>query len=297
MGTTGRIEPTDRGADCGFRLYNFDHFAFPLLLSVPHAGRDYPKSLYDNLRIAPAELLRLEDRYADRLISPAIAAGIPAIVAHRARAWIDLNRSEDELDAGMLADGKLLSNRSGSAKMRGGLGLIPRRLMHFGEIWKRPFDAEDVAFRIESYHRRYHETIESTLSQIVQRFGVAILIDLHSMPPLKPLTGPTPQIVVGDRFGQSAGSIYSGMLLERLKQVGIAAALNHPYSGDYVLRHHGRTRSNIHAIQIEIDRSLYLDSELREPGEGLAATAAIITELLTMLVDLTGGGSVPIAAE
>ena len=288
---------SDDRTNCGFQTYNLAAKDLPILLSVPHAGREYPANLTENLRIAATDLQRLEDRYADRLVASAIAAGIPAIVASRARAWIDLNRSEDELDPEMVKGGVSGRKVAGSAKMRGGLGLIPRRLMHCGEIWLRPFEQQEVEQRISDYHRPYHQSIEQTLRDIHRRFGIALLVDLHSMPPLAPVGGYRPQVVIGDRFGQSAASIYSEMLLQRLKQKGIAAALNHPYSGDYILRRHGQVRKNIHAIQIEVDRSLYLDSELREPGPGLGATSAVITDLLSLLAELASGGAHPMAAE
>lgn len=290
-------DTSDFGGNWGFQLFNLDSPGLPVLISVPHAGREYPAELLENVRIAPVELQRLEDRYADRLVAPAIAAGMPAIVAHRARAWIDLNRGEDELDPEMIKGGTGVRKTVGSAKMRGGLGLVPRRLMHSGDIWLRPFEAQDVEQRLSGFHRPYHQQVEKALLQMRDRFGIALLVDMHSMPPLLPVGGFQPRIVIGDRFGQSAASLYSEMLLQRLKQIGVAAALNHPYPGDYILRQHGNVRKNIHAIQIEVDRALYLDSELREPASGLDATSAIMTELLMLLAELVGGASMPMAAE
>lgn len=290
-------DTSDFGGICGFQLFNLESPSVPVLISVPHAGREYPTELLENLRIAPAELQRLEDRYADRLVTSAIAAGTPAIIARRARAWIDLNRGEDELDPEMIKGGTGVRKTVGSAKMRGGLGLVPRRLMHSGDIWQRPFDAQDIEHRLSNFHRPYHQLVEHALLQIQDRFGIALLVDIHSMPPLLPVGGFRPHIVIGDRFGQSAASLYSEMLLQRLKQIGVAAALNHPYPGDYILRRHGNVRKNIHAIQIEVDRALYLDSDLREPASGLEATSAIITELLMLLAELAGGAAMPMAAE
>lgn len=297
MTTENRLSREKAQDHCGFALCNFGAADFPLLLSVPHAGRDYPPALYENLRIAPHELQRLEDRYADRLVTPAIADGIPAIVASRARAWIDLNRSEDELDPAMASGAAGILKASASVKMRGGLGLVPRRLLHCGDIWKRPFEIADIRQRVTSYHAPYHGQIAEHLKRMRDHFGVALLVDIHSMPPLAGPPGQRPRIVIGDRFGASAASIYAEMLLERLRQMGIPAALNHPYPGDYILRRHGDVRRNIHAIQIEVDRSLYLDSELREPDGGLGATAALVSQLLWLLVDLLGGASLPMAAE
>lgn len=297
MHTVNSLDPENERDDRGFRLFNIETAEFPLLISVPHAGRDYPAAINGNLRIAPQDLLRLEDRYADRLVSSAIADGLPAIIANRARAWIDLNRSVDELDPAMVSGWQSMPKPSGSAKMRGGLGLVPRRLMHCGDIWKRPFSIEDIRDRIDSHHTPYHEQIGHSLERLRDRFGVAVLVDIHSMPPLMAAAAHRPRIVIGDRFGQSAGSIYSEVLLARLRQAGIAAALNHPYPGDYILRRHADVRRNIHAIQIEVDRTLYLDSDLREPTDGLAATASLVSELLWLLVELLGGTSLPMAAE
>jgi N-formylglutamate amidohydrolase len=281
----------------GFSCYNSNAPAFPLLLSVPHAGRDYPAELLNDLRIKPEELVRLEDRYADRLAQPAIAAGIPAIIAHRARAWIDLNRSEDELDPEMVTGLPSGYRPSNSAKMRGGLGLIPRRLSQLGDIWRRPLDFGAVNLRLTDFHRPYHAAIEQALREMRARFGTAILVDLHSMPPVSAMGIDVPHFVIGDRFGQSAKSVHSELLLSNLRDRGVPAALNHPYAGDHMLRRHSNVRQNVHAIQIEVDRTLYLESGLREPSQGLAKCAALVTELLFLLADHAAGLSLPLAAE
>jgi N-formylglutamate amidohydrolase len=281
----------------GFRELNAEHLAFPILLSLPHSGRDYPETLLDNLRVSPLDLMRLEDRYVDRLVTAAIASGMTAIIAHRARAWMDLNRAEDDLDPEMVSPKPVGFKSSNSLKMRGGLGLIPRRLAHVGELWKHPLTANDLEERLRLFHRPYHEAVEQSLLNIRDRFGTALLVDVHSMPPLTATSVPAPRIVIGDRFGQSAPSLYAEMLIERLKMLNVPAALNHPYPGDYILRRHGKAHKNVHAIQIEIDRSLYLDSDLREPGVGFETTAALVGELLFLLVELLGGQALPLAAE
>jgi N-formylglutamate amidohydrolase len=270
--------------DFGFTVHNGDQLSIPVLVSVPHAGRDYPAEIFDNLRIPRESLLRLEDRYADLLARAIIAAGIPTIIAHRARAWIDLNRDDTDFDADMIERYGVVSPARPSAKQRGGLGLIPRRLSGEGEIWKKPILLDNLTARIESYHNPYHNSIEAILSVMRLRFGGAILLDLHSMPPLAAQYGiEAPQFVVGDRFGRSASSRFSEMILARLRQENKACALNHPYSGDYILNRHGKPRHNIHAVQMEVDRSLYLDPQLCEPGNGLKDIAALIAELAVML--------------
>jgi N-formylglutamate amidohydrolase len=297
MHTESDPRRTDPNSVSGFTCYNIKAPAFPILLSVPHAGRDYPMELLDELRIKPEELVRLEDRYADRLAQPAIAAGIPAIIAHKARAWIDLNRSEDELDPEMVTGLPSGYRSSNSAKMRGGLGLIPRRLAQVGDIWRRPMEFVAVNSRLSGFHRPYHAVIEQTLREMRARFGIAVLVDLHSMPPVSAMGMDVPQFVIGDRFGQSAKTVHSELLLGSLRDRGVPVALNHPYAGDHMLRRHSNVRQNVHAIQIEVDRTLYLDSGLREPHQGLEKCAALVTELLFLLADHAAGLSLPLAAE
>lgn len=285
-----------------FSLYNAERPASPLMLSVPHAGRDYPGPLLDALRVPAGTLLRLEDRYADRLVQPAIAAGQAAIVAHRARAWADLNRAEADFDRTMFSGAGIPSATPG-AKTRGGLGLIPRRLHGVGELWRTSFDADDYRERIQGFHRPYHQAIRSTLASIHATYGTAILLDVHSMPPLGQSAGQqfspdtAPQFVVGDRFGRTAGSRYTDSTVTFLRDMGYRVALNAPYPGDYLLETHGRPAANIHALQLEIDRSLYLDAAWQEPTEQMDSIARLVLSLVQLLAALVQGQGYAEAAE
>lgn len=282
----------------GFATFGTEALSVPVLLSVPHAGRDYPDAVFSALRPPRPALLRLEDRYADLLSRNVAALGFPVIVAHRARAWIDLNRDESDLDVEMVRGADRAHYPVPGAKQRGGLGLIPRRLSGDGDLWKHPFDLNDVENRIMSFHRPYHAAVSHILEQMRQSFGVAILLDLHSMPPIRPSNIlPAPRFVVGDRFGKSAASQYAELLMERLRSRGHAVSLNHPYSGEHILKRHGRPAGNVHALQLEIDRSLYLDSALREPGPELGGTALLVLELVKALADEALGSTTLIAAE
>ena len=284
--------------DQGYILYNVDRLPMPVLVSVPHAGRDYPGSLFENLRLAPEILIRLEDRYADLLAREAINNQFTTIIAHRARAWIDLNRDENDIDTEMV-DGLDRANLPvPSAKQRGGLGLIPRRLSGAGDIWRGRFGAADVMQRISSFHQPYHATISDILHRIRDKYGAALLLDVHSMPPIHPKYGETaPRIVIGDQYGRSASSVYSEILREYAENSGVNAALNHPYSGEYILQRHGNVHHNIHAIQLEIDRSLYLDEILREPGNGLPVIANMIGNMAQILSEELLGKRTLLAAE
>ncbi len=276
----------------GFSVQNGDDPIVPVLISVPHAGRDYPQPIFDNLRIAPVDLLRLEDRYADLLARDVAKAGFPVIIAHKARTWIDLNRDTDDIDVEMIVGLARSGRPAPGAKQRGGLGLIPRRLSGSGEIWKGKFDAASLAERIDSFHRPYHDSIAAILKNMRDRFGVAILLDLHSMPSIDGA-----QFVVGDRFGRSSASRYSEMLMAVVRDRGFDVALNHPYSGEYMLRRHGNVGRNVHAIQLEVDRALYLDASFREPGVGVSATSALVAELTQCLAEIGAGQQTLLAAE
>ena len=269
----------------------------PIVISVPHAGRDYPLALRAALRV-PVEALRpLEDRHVDTL---AIAAHgrETMLVQRRARAWIDLNRAENErdpqIDSG--ADRRLLGLPS--AKLRGGLGLIPRRIASAGEIWRRKLDGEEVVARIAGDHRPYHAALQAALQRTRDVFGIAILLDVHSMPSLPDGS----QIVLGDRFGQSSAARFLSRLESETFAAGLSCAVNTPYAGGHILQRHGAPSHGIHAIQLEFDRALYLDAAHDQPGPGLTAMARLLRRMIDALadealVDRAGADTTQLAAE
>jgi N-formylglutamate amidohydrolase len=264
----------------------------PVVLSVPHAGRDYPLPLRSSIRVPLAALKGLEDRYVDALGLDARGAET-MFVAQRARAWIDLNRAEHERDP-RLDDGAVSIGHPQSAKLRSGLGLVPRRVGNAGDIWQRRLSADEVQMRIHGDHRPYHAAVAAALASARARFGVAVLIDIHSMPPLGPVDV-SPQLVLGDRFGKSAAARFVGRIEGVAGAHGVKIAVNAPYSGGYILERQGEPRRGIHAIQLEFDRRLYLDAALDAPGPGLPRTA----QLLRAIIDAVADEALPtaIAAE
>lgn len=275
----------------------------PVLIAVPHAGRAYPPDLLARMRDPGRSAIRLEDRFVDLLAGGmARRTGAALLVAHAPRAMIDLNRAPDDVDWGMIAGGAP-GGRGGMAMGRrasSGLGLVPRRLPGQGELWRRPLAREELSARIEHVHRPYHEALARELHGLRDRWGAALLIDLHSMPPLGPKRGPAgaPDFVVGDRFGTSCGGALSAAALDHFGIAGRAAAHNRPYAGGYVLDRHGAPGHGIHAMQIEICRTAYLDRLLREPGRGFAAVAALLTSLIQRLArELCGTDRAAQAAE
>ncbi len=273
--TGGRIPGTP-----GLPAYSLsgpDPSAIPVLLAVPHAGRAYPGGLLKNMRQPAEAVLKLEDRYVDRLAREAARrTGAMLLVANAPRAMIDLNRASHDIDWEMFGDrdreipGKLPSRRA-----RSGLGLIPRRVPGIGELWKQRHEKADLSARIVDIHEPYHACLSQTLANLRNRWGTAVLLDLHSMPPIASRPGlPGPEFVLGDRFGSTCHGALVASAFACFNARERLAAHNRPYSGGYVLERHGAPESGLHAVQLEVDRSAYLDSRMAEPGEGGGAQSA-----------------------
>lgn len=265
---------------------SFDRFgpaipASPVVLSVPHAGRDYPAALLAQLAVPLATVRLLEDRHVDAVALAAV--GVETLLVQRsARAWIDLNRREDERDPAVDAG----VPRGGPATIGGrvgaGLGLVPRRAGGRIDLWRRRWTGDEVAARIAADHRPYHATLAAALDAATARFGIAVLIDVHSMPPL-PGAAPA-RIVIGDRHGTSAGAAVAATVGAQVARAGLRSARNVPYAGGHVVERHGHPSGGVHAVQIEIDRSLYLDRSLDRPvADGVAAMARLLRTAIDSL--------------
>ncbi len=271
-----------------FTLAGLAGAAIPVLVAVPHAGRCYPPSLLARMRQPDEARLRLEDRLAD-MVGHAVArrTGAALLVAHAPRALVDLNRAPDDMDWDMVAGGapRGLSRLAAGRRARSGLGLVPRRLAGVGELWHSRITREDLEARIELVHRPYHAALGQALETLCDRWGSALLLDLHSMPPLGPKTGPdaAADFVVGDRFGASCGAGLSLSAIRVLECAGRRTLHNRPYAGGYVLDRHCAPQRGIHALQLEMCRTAYLDDALREPGAGMDAVAALVSELVADL--------------
>lgn len=270
----------------------------PVIVSVPHAGRAYPDNIAALLRVPPDKLRALEDRHVDLIAAQAPGAGATLIVARTPRAWIDLNRAERDVDPAMI-DPPIGLGAGASAKVRGGLGLVPRRLIGAGDLWRAPLPRAALDERIATIHRPYHAALAKLLAERQARFGVAVLIDLHSMPPIVTQEGQQPpDIVIGDRFGNSAGDRFTARLRAECEAAGLSVTENSPYAGGHVIERHGAPGRGIHAVQIEVDRRLYLDAALTEPDpDGVARMTRIVAALASALAEEALGGSLPVAAE
>jgi N-formylglutamate amidohydrolase len=262
-----------------------------VLLSVPHSGRDYPDWLIENASAGKPALSMLEDPIVDRLVWRALKRGCGAVVARTPRAAVDCNRSEDDIDPSVI-DGA----RRGrvTARARGGLGIVPSRTQQHGYLWRRPITSLQLHDRLEQAHRPYHRAIEAQIALLLDRFGCALLIDCHSMPP--PPVG-TPPVIFGDRRGRTAGARVSREAVEIARICGFEAWLNDPFAGGHVIERHASPSSNVHALQLEIDRRCYLDEALREPGPGFDSVAAFVERLAVELGEGLLGRQFATAAE
>jgi len=257
----------------------------PVVIAVAHAGRHYPQGLIDMARVPIKALQGLEDRHADALIGTAAREGATTIVVSLARAAIDMNRDPREIDPAMVEDVRPGRALLQTQKVRGGLGLIPRRLASCGELWHRRLSEDELDRRIAEVHHPYHQAVADALEAARAVYGGAILIDCHSMPTLPARSGARPQIVLGDRFGKSASPAIIHDALEVLKRHDIPHGRNQPYAGGYTLERHGQPARGVHAVQIEFDRALYMGDD----GEPVVEAVSRCSRLLADL-SLTLGG-------
>ncbi|MDN3645117.1 N-formylglutamate amidohydrolase [Pontixanthobacter aestiaquae] len=265
-----------------------DDLPIPVLIAVPHAGRVYPDHLVKRMRRPDYSSIRLEDRHVDQLGSlVARQTGAGFLVAHAPRAMLDLNRATDDVDWDMIADSRpdgvrhSLANR----RARSGLGLIPRRLPGLGEIWSEMTSQAELDARIRQVHVPYHSALSSALQTMRDQWGAALLLDFHSMPPLRKANHDDlpAQFVLGDRFGASADDRLVASALRTLSDDGGRAAHNRPYAGGYVLDRHAAPARSIHAIQLEICRSLYLEKDMSSLSADTAGLSARLAGLVRVI--------------
>lgn len=246
--------------------------AVPVVLSVPHSGRDYPQWLLANAVRGRAGLESLEDPLVDRLAWRAVAAGVGAIIARAPRAAIDCNRGADEMDPAVIA---YAGGEPVGARARGGLGIVPSRTAPHGRLWRRRIDQAELERRVAEAYRPFHDALTDALDALVERHGAALLIDCHSMPSRRGQA----EIVLGDRHGASAAAWLTAEAGRIAEAQGWRVAFNHPYAGGHVVERHGRPERGLHAIQVEIDRACYLAADQRSPGPGFDRAARLIEQL------------------
>jgi len=264
---------------------------WPVLMSVPHAGRDYDSELIARSRLGQAALEKLEDPLVDRLIAGALTLGVGAVIANAPRAAIDCNRAEDELDP------RAIAGRTGvapTARARAGLGLIPTRLAEVGDLWRAPISEATFNSRLAEIHRAFHDAIDAELAALSRLWRDVVLIDCHSMPPRPPGEA---DVVIGDRHGTSSAPWVTEAAVEIAQRLGFKVARNIPFAGGHIVERHGKPSRGRHAVQIEVDRSRYCLRDARSPRPGFERVSHLFDALARELGELTSGRRWPDAAE
>ena len=256
-----------------------------VIFASPHSGRAYPDWFLAESRLDSQHLRSSEVAFVDRLIAPALDHGAVVLTANVPRCVVDLNRAPDEMDP-LVVTGAV--PRMMSPRIMAGLGVIPRVVSQGRAIHERPIPQEEADLRIARLWHPYHRALSGLIEESVRRFGGAILIDMHSMPrdALAHLPRPRPDFVLGDRNGVSCGPRISAGVTEAVSAEGFRLRRNPPFSGAYITAAYGKPARNIHVVQLELDRSLYMDERRIEPRsdfDGFAARFARIVERLARL--------------
>jgi len=273
----------------------------PIVVNVPHAGRDYPQAFVDAARLDRFALRRSEDCFVDQLYSGAVALGVPVLMAHFPRAYLDVNREPYELDPRMF-EGRLPAfANTRSMRVAGGLGSVPRVVGDGQEIYRGRLPVAEAMRRIDAIYKPYHAALRGLLQQAHTAFGEAVLLDCHSMPSasLGPDAAARPDVVLGDRFGTSCAAALIDAVQNAFERLGYRVARNRPYAGGFITEHYGQPAASAHALQIEVNRALYMHEDRLEPHEGFVRLRADLRQVLeeTSRVFARGVSAWPQAAE
>jgi N-formylglutamate amidohydrolase len=261
MDALGQFAKRETGAASPFEVVRPSRLSSPLVFASPHSGRHYPVEMLAASALDADAIRRSEDAFVDVLIERAASHGVPVISAGYARAYIDVNREPYELDQAMFEDELPAFACARTARVAAGLGSIARVVAEGQEIYRGKLTFNDARRRIEEVHRPYHEALGVLLDEARKAFGVAILIDWHSMPSAAAGSGraPGPDVVLGDRFGSACSRLVTGAVERELSALGYRVGRNTPYAGGYTTEFYGKPERDVHALQIELNRALYLD--------------------------------------
>ncbi len=258
----------------------------PLVFASPHSGRFYPPAMLEASKLDAAAIRRSEDAFVDRLIGGSVGSGTPLIAANYARAYMDVNREPYELDPAMFEDELPAFACARTARVAAGLGSIARVVAEGQEIYRGKLTFGDAKERIEHVHRPYHVALQDLLEETRAAFGTAILIDWHSMPSAATGggSGRAADFVLGDRFGVACSRRVTDLWERELNAHGYRVARNAPYAGGYTTEFYGKPQRGVHALQIEINRGLYLDEVSLEPHTGFGGLERDLGAVFAKLV-------------
>lgn len=282
-----------------FHLSDPERLSTAAVFNSPHSGRDYPADLIARSRLAMPALRASEDVLVDRLFGAAPACGAPLLAATAPRAWLDLNRAPSDLDPALIEG---VRAQGLNQRIAAGLGVIPRVVSEGAEIYRGRLSLAEAEARIREIHIPYHRMLDSLLARARERFGMALLLDCHSMPTealraAPRVGGSSPDVVLGDRFGASAARALVAEVQQAFEAAGFTVVRNAPFAGGYITQRYGRPSRGLHAIQIEIDRGLYLDQVRLEPRPEFEAVRRRLSGVVAALAAAASPGTAGLAAE
>jgi N-formylglutamate amidohydrolase len=273
----------------------------PFVFNSPHSGSHYPARFLAMTRLDRISIRRSEDCHVDELFAGAAALGAPLLSANFPRAYLDVNREPWELDPRMFAEPLPPFANARTARVAGGLGTIPRIVGEGQDIYPAKLPLGEAVSRIDALYKPYHQRLRALIMQAHGRFGRAILIDCHSMPASIRVgeTGVRPDFIIGDRFGAAAAAGLSEQAISILTGMGYTVAHNKPYAGGFITEHYGRPGRGLHAMQIEINRGLYMNERTYQKSAGFEGLAADITTFSARLMAFSEAffEAPPLAAE
>lgn len=281
-----------------FDIYRPETLGTSVVFASPHSGCDYPDDLMRRTRLDEMQIRSSEDAFIDRLFASVPELGAPLLCARMPRAYVDLNRAADELDPAVIEG---VRRRGHNPRVASGLGVIPRVVAGGRPIYQGKLPLPEAEARLERVWHPYHTALRGLLAESHRAFGEAILVDCHSMPhealdSVRRNSPRRPDVVIGDRFGASAEGQLVDRIEEAFSRAGLSVIRNAPFAGAYVTQHYGRPARRQHAVQVEIDRSLYMDEARIEPRADFGDFAALIRGVVGEIAAI-GRTGLPLAAE
>ncbi|MEP3348091.1 MAG: N-formylglutamate amidohydrolase [Litoreibacter sp.] len=269
-----------------------------MVFASPHSGRLYPREFLRRSVLDEVQIRSSEDAFVDRLVESAPNFGVPFLAAQMPRAYLDLNRAHDEMDPAVVQG---IRKPAHNPRIASGLGVIPRVVANGRSIYSGKLTLSEAEARVDKYWHPYHQQLTHLMAQTKSTFGRAVLVDFHSMPHEAVMSmtraGPArPEVVLGDRFGAAA----DGDIVERIETIFLEAGLrvsrNTPFAGAYITQAYGRPSRGHHAVQVEIDRSLYMNEQHIRPNGNFESFRRLMTDVIDQIADI-GRQEIPLAAE
>jgi N-formylglutamate amidohydrolase len=281
-----------------FEIVEPPQWRAPIIFNSPHSGSVYPDDFLIASRIDLPTLRRSEDSFMDELIADLSRRGFPVVRVNFPRSYVDVNREPYELDPRMFS-GRLPSfANTRSMRVAGGLGTIPRVVGDGQEIYRERLAVDDALSRIETLYKPYHRALRRLINRVHQSFGTVVVVDCHSMPSIGVSRDEPrrPDVVIGDRYGTSCAPLLPDMVEATMSQLGYSVGRNKPYAGGFITEHYGNPASGLHAIQLELNRAIYMDERRREKGPRFAQVAADFAKLADALATVPLGDLGPFQA-